>query len=461
MELTNKLWGLCNTLRHDGVDSSDYVEQLTYLLFIKLADSYNVDVPNDCRWNTFLEKENKDLLPHIETVFLNLQKQKNILGDIFAEPISRIRKPESLRKIIDLIDKIKWNAFDADIIGLAFEELIGKVANDGKKGAGQYFTPRPLIRAMVEAVKPNPLEKDNFTISDVATGTSGFLMISHEWQDEVNSKKRLTKKQLERISNNTYFGQELVARPRRLALMNMFLRGVRAKIKLGDSIYEKLDNKKFSVILTNPPFGTKGSKQIPDRKDFLVKTTNKQLNFIQHVISSLEDDGRAAIVLPDSVLTDNKAVKIWENIMDYCNIHTILKLPTGTFAAYAAGVNAVVVFLQKGVPTKNMWMFDARTNVEKVTKRMRPLNELHFEEFLEAYGKNSNGNSKRKENDRFKKFTIKKIKENNYNLDFRWMNELYDGVDLSQYKNSKELFGAMLQDFEDALNMLKRYHGTL
>lgn len=458
MEISNKLWGLCNTLRHDGVDSSDYVEQLTYLLFLKLAENNDIKVPKDCRWNTFKEQPNENLLNHIESVFSKLQKQNNILGDIFAEPISRVRKPESLRKLINLLDKIDWKKYDDDIIGLAFEELIGKVADEGKKGAGQYFTPRPLIRAIVEVLQPNPLEKEDFTISDVASGTAGFLIVAYEWQKEFNQKKRITKKQTERIKNNTYFGQELVARPRRLALMNMFLQGVRANIKLGDSIYDDLQKERYTVILTNPPFGTKGSKQIPEREDFFVQTTDKQLNFVQHIVNSLEEGGRAGIVLPDSVLTDNKAVKIWKHIMDYCNVHTILKLPNGTFAAYAAGVNAVVVFLQKGKPTQNLWMFDARTNVEKVTKRMRPLNESHFEVFVNSYGRNPNGTSKRTETDRFKKFTIKEIKEKEYNLDFRWKIKKEGELDLSHLKTPKDIFGSMIDDVQEALDLLREYH---
>jgi len=458
MEIVNKLWNLCNTLRHDGVDSSDYVEQLTYLLFLKLAEEKDIKIPENCKWQTFDNVVDENLISHLETVLKELQNQKGILGEIFKEPITRINKPSSLRKIIKLLDDINWSIYEEDIIGLAFEELLGKVANDGKKGAGQYFTPRPLIQTIVDVMKPNPLEKSDFTISDVASGTAGFLIVAHEWQKEFNKTKKLTVKDKTRIKKNTYYGQELVVRPRRLALMNMFLHGVEANIKYGDSIYEPLDEKRFTVVLTNPPFGTKGSTQSPDRKDFTVKTNDKQLNFIQHVVSVLEDKGRAAIVLPDSVLSDAKAAKIWENIMPNCNLHTIIKLPSGTFAAYAAGVNAVVVFLQKGTPTENVWIFDARTNVENITKRDRPLSERHFEEFIKSYGQEPNGTSERIASERFRKFTISEIKEKNYNLDFRWMHLIREGVDLSQFKSSKEVYRSMLDDYKKALEILEGYY---
>ncbi len=421
--LTQKLWGFCNTLRHDGVDSSDYIEQLTYLLFLKLADERQIAVPENCRWETFLTQADENLIPHLENVLSILQHQEGILHDIFEEPVSKINKPETLRKLIKLIDDIQWNSYDADIVGLAFEELLGKVANEGKKGAGQYFTPRPLIRTIVNVIKPNPLETKDFTICDVASGTAGFLTVAYEYQKEQNRNKKISKKDVERIQKNTYFGQELVVRPRRLALMNMFLHGVFAHIKLGDSIEGKQDNVLYNCILTNPPFGNKGSNQIPKRTDFAVPTSDKQLNFVQHIISKLKPDGRAAIVLPDSVLTDDKATDIWRNILQTCNLHTILKLPRGTFAAYANGIKAVVLFLQKGKPTEDLWIYDNRTNIENVTKKNRPLSAQHFTDFELCYGTDANGLAARTETDRFRKYNILQIKENNYELDFRWLKE--------------------------------------
>lgn len=449
MDIVGKLWGFCNKLRHDGVDSSDYIEQLTYLLFLKMADEKAIPVPKGYDWQSLLVQENGSLIPHLEALMLRMKNEKGILGAIFEEPVSRVKNGDILKALIKEIDSIEWTKIDADVVGLAFEELIGKVANEGKKGAGQYFTPRPLIRSIVNVMKPNPFESEDFKLCDVACGTSGFLTLAHEWFRE-NHKKKLTKDQRLKIETKTYYGQELVQRPRRLALMNMFLHGIDASetILLGDSIDGKQDDNTFSVILSNPPFGSKGSA--PTNRKFPVKTSDKQLNFIQHIIEKLKDGGRAAIVLPDSCLSSDAAKKVWAHYLDIeksgnevCNLHTVLKLPEGIFAAYANGVRACVVFLEKGKPTETLWMYDGRKDVQKVTTRSNILSEEHFEDFEKCY-------FKRVATDRFKPHTYEEIVEKGFELSF---------VEIWQPKPLPHpviIINEMIADYERKIAILKR-----
>ncbi len=418
MDITNKFWQLCHHLRHDGIDSSDYIEQLTYLLFLKMADEKQLFIPDGCDWKTLTNQSNDTVVSYLELILSTLQNQKGLLGAIFSEPVSRIKKAESLRKIIKLIDEIEWSKIKNDVIGIAFEELIGRVANDGKKGAGQYFTPRPLIQAIVEVMQPNPLAAKDYKIADVACGTAGFLTVAVEWFAQHN-KIKLTPSQQNKIAKETYFGTELVQRPRRMALMNLFLHDVDASdtVLLNDSIDGPQDDVKFDLILTNPPFGAKGGT-LPSNRNFPIKTSDKQLNFIQHIIEKLKDGGQAAIVLPDSCLTSDKAKQLWAYYMDaeksnesVCNVHTILKLPDGIFAAYANGVKACVIFLTKGQETNTLWMYDARKDVPKVTTKSNPLKDDHFVEFKKSF-------ENRVGNDRFKPHTIAEIREKGFDLSF-------------------------------------------
>jgi len=424
MDLVSKLWGFCNKLRHDGVDPSDYIEQLTYLLFLKMAEEKAVLVPKGYNWNSLITQDDDSVHAHLDAILNTLKNEKGILGDIFSEPVSRVRNSHILKSLINEIDTIQWTNYDADVVGLAFEELIGKVANEGKKGAGQYFTPRPLIQSIVNILKPNPLENSEFNIADVAVGTAGFLIIANEWFKQQSKNKKISRKDAVRIQNNTYFGQELVQRPRRLALMNMFLHNINAQIKLGDSIYGQTDNNFYSCILTNPPFGTKGANQIPDR-DFPVKTSDKQLNFIQHIIEKLKIGGRAAIVLPDSCLSSDSAKKIWNFYLNEdnsgdstCNLHTILKLPEGVFASYANGIKACVIFVQKGRSTEHLWIYDLRKDFPRITTKSNILKLEHFADFEKVYGSDPNGGSDRTVSNRFKSFSIDEIRKRNYDISF-------------------------------------------
>ncbi len=437
-DIVNKLWGFCHTLRHDGIDYGDYIEQLTYLLFLKMADERDINlsktvwinekgkkVITDCGWPALRDKSGTALTDHFVDVLRALGKQTGMLGDIFSQSMSRFNNPVNLKKLIGMIDDEEWSSMDVDIKGAAFEGLLERAASEGKKGAGQYFTPRVLIQSIVRVMKPDPRGKSDFKISDPACGTGGFLVVSYEWLVEA-SKGVFDRSEAKRIRSKTYFGQDLVPRPRRLALMNLFLHGVEPHIYLGDTIYTPPRAERYDVILTNPPFGTKGANQAPDREDFTIETSNKQLNFVQHVMNILKPGGRAAIVLPDNCLFEDKAGEVFEILMKDCNLHTVLRLPRGTFTPYSQGVKANVIFFQKGLPTEDTWIFDARSNVPGITKKDRPLSPLHFAEFEKCYGKDPNGRSKRidlGEEGRFRKFSIYDIKKRDYKLDVTWLKD--------------------------------------
>lgn len=441
-DIVNKLWGFCHTLRHDGVDYGDYIEQLTYLLFLKMAEEKDAEIPKKYNWDSLRKLSGQDLFDHYADTLRKLREEPGMLGEIFTQSVPRLNNPVNLKRLINLIDEEDWSELDIDVKGQAFEGLLERAASEGKKGAGQYFTPRPLIQSIVRVMKPDPRASaqragsplgvggsgaggKDFTICDPACGTGGFLVCAYEWLME-QSKGALDRGDIKRIKTQTYYGQDLVPRPRRLALMNLYLHGVTPHIKLGDTISEPPGAQQFDVILTNPPFGTKGAGQAPDRDDFTISTSNKQLNFVQHVLTTLKPGGRAAIVLPDNCLFEDKAGEVFEILMQDCNLHTILRLPRGSFTPYSQGVKANVVFFQKGKPTENVWIFDARSNVEGITKKDRPLTAKHFEEFEKCYGKDPNGLSKRTdtgEEGRFRKFHISDIQKRNYKLDITWLKD--------------------------------------
>lgn len=429
-EIVNKLWGFCHTLRHDGMDYGDYIEQLTYLLFLKMAEEKGTKLPENCDWETLKKKSGTDLMDHYAEVLRLLREEKGLLGDIFTQSIAKFNNPVNLKQVIGMIDGEEWSMMDVDVKGAAFEGLLEKAASEGKKGAGQYFTPRPLIQSIIRVMQPDPRGKTEYKISDPACGTGGFLMCAYEWLMEQGA---IDRRDYTRIMRETYFGQELVARPRRLALMNLFLHGLETKIHFGDSIYEVDRGDRYDCILTNPPFGTKGAKETPSRDDFTVSTTSKQLNFVQHVMTILKEGGRAAMVLPDNCLFGSDAAKVFKILMEECNLHTILRLPRGTFTPYSQGVKANVIFFQKGFATENVWIYDARTNIPIVTKKERPLTPQHFEEFERCYGEDPNGQSEREDlgqEGRFKKFHISEIKEGSFNLDITWLkDESLDNID--------------------------------
>jgi type I restriction enzyme M protein len=426
-DVVNKLWGFCHVLRHDGVDYGDYIEQLTYLLFLKMADERGIDVPAETDWPYLRKQSGTDLLDTYVEALRTLGKQPGILGDIFGGAQNRFTNPVNLQKLIGMIDETEWISLDTDIKAAAFEGLLEKAASEGKKGAGQYFTPRLLIQGIVRCVKPDPRVSKDFAIDDPACGTGGFLIAAYEWlKDETGGA--FERDIARRIRTKTYFGQELVARPRRIALMNLYLHQVEPHITLADSIYEMPSAQRYDVILTNPPFGTKGANQAPEREDFVVQTSNKQLNFIQHVLTTLKPGGRAAIVVPDNVLFAQQAGEVFEVLMEDCDLHTVLRCPRGTFSPYSEGTQTNVIFFTKGRPTERTWIYEARANVPKITKKSRPLTPAHFAEFEKCYGDDPNGQSKRDETDaldnRWRSFTIDEVKAHHYKLDaFKWIRD--------------------------------------
>ncbi len=327
-DVVQKLWGFCHTLRHDGIGYGDYIEQLTYLLFLKMADERGIDLSHtkyldekgkevevDCSWPTLEGKSGLALTEHYVNVLMALGRQKGLLGDIFAKAVSRFTDPVNLKKLIGVIDETEWTALDIDVKAAAFEGLLEKAASEGKKGAGQYFTPRILIQSLVRCVKPDPRAHAEFTICDPACGTGGFLVSSYEWLIEATKGGAMDRALAKRIKHSTYYGQELVDQPRRLALMNLYLHGLEPKIKGGDSIYEVPDSRRFDLVMTNPPFGTKGANENPNREDFTIATSNKQLNFLQHVLTILQPGGHAAVVVPDNCLFADQAGDVFQILM--------------------------------------------------------------------------------------------------------------------------------------------------
>lgn len=469
-DIVAKLWGFCHTLRHDGVNYGDYIEQITYLLFLKMADERAIDLPryktlgvNDqpievsCDWPTLDSYTGSDLVEHYDKLLAELGKQPGILGDIFAGAQAKIRKATSLKRLIGVIDETEWTSLDVDVKAAAFEGLLEKAASEGKKGAGQFFTPRILIKTMVRCIKPDPRVRRDFTIDDPAVGTGGFLVAAYEWLlDQTGGafERDLAK----RIRTSTYFGQEIDERPRRLALMNLYLHQVEPHITNTDSIYESPTARRYDVVLTNPPFGTRGANQSPDRDDFVVSTSNKQLNFLQHVMTILKPGGRAAVVVPDNVLFAGQAGEIFQVLMEDCDLHTVLRCPRGTFSPYSEGTKTNVIFFTKGRRTRRTWIYDARANVPKVTKKSRPLAAKHFADFESCFGDDPNGVSTRNEVDsadgRWRAFAIDDVKSHHYKLDaFKWIRdeEVDDPEDLPE---PEELITEAIEEIQLALDDL-------
>jgi type I restriction enzyme M protein len=456
-DVVQTLWGFCHTLRHDGIDYGDYIEQITFLLFLKMADERQLALPKGCDWSILRDTSGTALLDHYSDVLRTLGKTPGILGDIYAEAQSRFNNAVNLKKLINLIDEIEWTSLGVDVKAAAYEGLLEKAASEGKKGAGQYFTPRVLIQSVVRCMKPDPRAHADFAICDPACGSGGFLVAAYEWLLGQTKGGALDRSVAKRVRTKTYFGEDLVARPRRLALMNLYLHGIEPSIALGDTIYEPPSSQRFDVVLTNPPFGTRGANQAPEREDFTVSTSNKQLNFLQHILTVLKPGGRAAVVLPDNCLFEDKAGEVFEILMQDCNLHTVVRLPRGTFTPYSQGVKANVIFLQKGRPTEHVWIFDGRSNVPGITKKDRPLTAQHFAEFEDCYGKDPDGLSKRKdlgETGRFRRFPFSEIRERGYKLDITWLKD--DSLeDSDELPDPQDLAGEAIIELEAVVDDLR------
>ncbi len=442
--LVNKLWAFCNVLRDDGVGTLDYTEQLTYLLFLKMAHERETRalnpekiVPNDCSWQLLLDAEGEQLEKTYKKILDSLAKQQGVLGVIFRKAQNKIQDPAKLKRlIVDLIDKENWSASGVDIKGDAYEGLLSKGAEDIKSGAGQYFTPRPLITAIVDAVRPTA--KD--TVHDPACGTGGFLLAAYEYAAHQENLSPTDRKHLQ-----THFvsGVELVPETARLAAMNMLLHGIispksESPIESGSSALISDPGTRYSVILANPPFGTHSSGSIMGadgkvskvdsdivRDDFWVTTSNKQLNFVQHIKTIMEINGRAAVVLPDNVLFEGGVGEsLRRRLLIEFEVHTLVRLPTGIF--YKPGVKANVLFFDKRPAaekpwTSKLWVYDFRTN-QHFTLKQSPLTRSHLDDFVACY--NPENRSERKESERFRVYTYEDLMaRDKVNLDLIWLKD--------------------------------------
>ncbi|MBW8198901.1 type I restriction-modification system subunit M [Flagellimonas abyssi] len=392
-EIANKLWNLCNVLRDDGVTYHQYLNELTYILFLKLSEvkGFEEHIPEQYRWSYFVnEPDNAEAFQRYRNFLAEISNETTSasITEIYANASTSLRKPVNFNTLVQAIDDLDWyEESDRDMMGDIYESLLEKNAGEKKSGAGQYFTPRPLINVMVELSSPKMGEKWN----DPAAGTFGFMIAADEYlRKKSDNYFDLGEKERTFQIEKAFSGVELVGDAHRLALMNARLHGMESSIILGDTLTEMgKELKNFDGVLANPPFGTKKGGERPTRDDFTYPTSNKQLNFLQHIYRSLKKNGkaRAAVVLPDNVLfEEGDGQKIRRDLMDKCNLHTILRLPTGIF--YAAGVKTNVLFFTRGTTemgnTKGIWYFDMRTNVPSYGKRT-PFTREAFSEFIEAY----------------------------------------------------------------------------
>ncbi|WP_445613786.1 N-6 DNA methylase [Geobacillus sp. YF-1] len=389
-EIVQKLWNLCNVLRDDGITYHQYVTELTYLLFLKMMKETGQEyiIPENYRWDSLVARDGIELKEHYQQLLLDLGKEENeLLKQIYTDATSNIREPKNLEKIVQSINNLDWYNAKQEGLGDLYEGLLEKNASEVKSGAGQYFTPRVLIDVIVELVNPQPGERCH----DPAAGTFGFMIAADRHvREQTDDYFDLSQEEIEFQKYKAFSGVELVRDTHRLAVMNALLHDVHGEILLGDtlsSLGERLKN--YDVILTNPPFGTKKGGERATRTDFTFTTSNKQLNFLQHIYRALKPNGkaRAAVVVPDNVLFEGGVgADIRRDLMDKCNLHTILRLPTGIF--YAQGVKTNVLFFTRGKTdvgnTKEVWVYDLRTNMPSFGKR-NPLTKEHFAGFIKAY----------------------------------------------------------------------------
>ena len=439
-QLVAKLWNYCNLLRDDGLSYGDYVEQLTYLLFLKMAHERTQEplneeskIPAGYDWPSLLERNGPELEAHYTVLLNELGKQPGLLGLIFRKSQNRIQDPAKLKRlVVDLIDAETWTGVDADVKGDAYEGLLEKNAADVKTGAGQYFTPRALIQAMVDCAQPRPGEK----IADPACGTGGFLLAAHEY---ISDRYDLDRDEKHALREETFSGIEIVDNTARLCAMNLFLHGIggttpdaEPPIEVRDSLLAE-PAEKVDLVLANPPFGRKSSVTIAGddgresreaqtvaRQDFWATTANKQLNFVQHIRSMLRIGGRAAMVVPDNVLFEGGAGEtIRRRLLEDCKAHTLLRLPTGIF--YAQGVKANVIFFERKAAssepaTRELWVYDFRTN-QHFTLKTKQMIRADLEPFVDAY-KPGEPLSAREETEQFKRWTYDALAErDSFNLD--------------------------------------------
>jgi type I restriction enzyme M protein len=438
--IVQKLWNYCNILRDDGLSYQDYIEQLTFLLFLKMADERQelfpkraALIPRALDWQSLERLDGDDLDTHYRHILVELGKKPGMLGTIFRKAQNRVQDPAKLKRLIsDLIGRETWTTLGVDVKGDAYEGLLEKNAADVKGGAGQYFTPRALIQAIVDVMDPEPGQ----LIHDPACGTGGFLLAVH---DHISKNYQLDKDDKKFLKEQALSGTEIVDGTARLCVMNLFLHGIGGEepVTVRDALSSK-GSVEFDMVLTNPPFGKKSSITVIGedgeeqrealtivREDFWATTSNKQLNFVQHVHSILKMDGRAAVVVPDNVLFEGGAGEtIRRRLLHDCDVHTLLRLPTGIF--YAQGVKANVLFFDRRVAsekpwTKKLWIYDFRTN-EHFTLKTNPLRRENLDDFVKCY--RADNRHKRKETERFKAFNYDDlVKRDKASLDIFWLKD--------------------------------------
>ena len=424
--LVKKVWDIANVLASAGVGFTDYITQLTYILFLKMdAEKEELglgsSLPEGCKWNDIVELSGDDLIDKYEEVLKDLSKDEGLIGTIFTKASNKINSPVHLAKVLQMVGNENWYMMEGDFKGAIYEAILEKNGQDKKSGAGQYFTPRALIKAMVEVTDPKITE----TVADPACGTGGFLLAAFEHMKP--QSREISKQNF--LKNNALFGADNTALVVTLASMNLYLHDIgtdKSPIICQDSLLDTSD-RMFDVILANPPFGTRpqGSVAVDSARPEFIKTSDNQVNFLQHIMSIVKTGGRVAVVLPDNVLTDgNATAKVREKLLEDFNLHTILRLPTGIF--YANGVKTNVLFFEKGEKTKDIWVYDYRTGV-KHTMATKPMTRADLDDFVNCYCSGHLGDrkatySEENPNGRWRKFTEDEVySRDQLKLDFKWL----------------------------------------
>ncbi|GGD61739.1 class I SAM-dependent DNA methyltransferase [Lacimicrobium alkaliphilum] len=481
--IISRVWSFCTTLRDDGVGYGDYLEQLTYLIFLKMADEYakppysrDVGIPEKYNWQALKRKKGAELEVLYVELLRELGQEKGMLGQIFTKAQNKIQDPAKLYRLIDMIDSTQWLMMGADVKGDIYEGLLEKNAEDTKSGAGQYFTPRSLIRAMVECVRPEPGK----TIADPSCGTGGFFLRAYDFLTNPDNYQ-LDKEQKHLLKHHTFYGNEIVANTRRLCLMNMFLHNI-GEID-GESLISPNDALiapnpvSVDYVLANPPFGKKSSMSFTNeegeqetneltynRQDFWATTSNKQLNFVQHIRSMLKTSGKAAVVVPDNVLFEGGAGEtIRKKLLDNTVLHTILRLPTGIF--YANGVKANVLFFDNRPAspepwTKDVWFYDYRTNVHHTLKK-KPMRFDDLKDFIECYNPQNLGertetwHPENNPGGRWRKYNYEELMaRDKTSLDIFWLKDK-SLSDLDNLPEPDDLAEEIIENLEAGLNSFR------